>query len=131
MKRSLTGLLGAAAVLAVAGTALAQQLPPGYPSKRPQVAKGEETGLHNIHSMRKVGRKTCFVDHFHSGSGSGASKREAEASAVASWQSFTDFEYGGSWGSWRNAEAKSVQCEPGGLGGGWACTLNAIPCRPF
>lgn len=126
----LKAAVGAAALVAASVGVQAQQLPAGYP-KRPQVAKGEETGLHEIHSLRKVGRKTCFVDHFHHGSGSGQTRKAAEASAVQAWQSFTDFEYGGSWGNWRLAESRTMQCNQGGLGGGWSCSADAIPCRPF
>src|SRR5262249_14217075 len=31
----------------------------------------DETGVAGIHDWVKIGRKTCFVDHFHNGSGNG------------------------------------------------------------
>ncbi len=131
MKKIVCGIFLGFAALSVAGIAHAQDASGAPKKKRYQQVRAEETGMHNLHSMRKVGRKTCFIDHYHSGSGSGATKQEAESSAIGSWQSFTAWEYGGSWGSWRLSEAKSVSCDRGGLGGAWNCSINSIPCRPF
>ena len=107
----------AAAALVVAGSSFA-----------PAIA--DETGLASMHSWRKVGKKTCFVDHSHAGSGNGASKKAAEMAAISSWVSFTALEYGSSWADFRNAAAKEMRCGANGPGS-WSCNLDAIPCRPY
>lgn len=88
-----------------------------------------ETGMASIHAWRKVGRKTCLVDHEHAGSGSGPNRKVAELQAIRSWAGFTDLEYGDSWASYSNAIGKSVKCEA--ITGGMQCDLLATPCRPF
>jgi hypothetical protein len=93
------------------------------------IVEAQETGLASIHQWRKVGRKTCLVDHDHSGSGNGASKKAAEAAAISSWSSFTAWEYGPPWGSFRIAESKRMTCDGGGTA--FNCTVLAVACRPF
>lgn len=90
----------------------------------------DETGLASIHSWRKVGKKTCFIGHSHAGNGNGSSKKAAEASAIGSWVSFTALEYGSSWGDFRQAIEKSIQCNASGSNS-WTCNLDATPCRPY
>jgi hypothetical protein len=90
-------------------------------------ASADETGLASIHDLRVEGGRLCMSDHYHDGTGQAASKARAEAAAVRSWSSFTAFEYGGSWGSFRNAASKNMQCSHSG--GSWNCDANARPCR--
>lgn len=96
-------------------------------SSMPAVAM--ETGMAGIHSWRKVGKKTCLVDHQHSGSGSGQLRKIAEQEAVRSWASFTDFEYGARWASFNVAIEKRMTC--GAIPGGFQCDVLATPCRPY
>jgi len=113
MKRYTVGV--AALVMAlVAGDALAQS---------------QETGIAEIHSWTKVGRKTCMSDHFHDGSGSGASRVLAERAAVRAWVEFTAWEYGDSWGRYNMAVSKKATCSRESEG--WHCAVEARPCRPF
>lgn len=93
----------------------------------PYVASANETGLAGMHAWRKVGKKTCFVDHYHDGAGQGISRQKAEAEAIANWASFTALEYGSSWGSWSLAVNKSVKCDR--ITSEHKCNVSAIPCR--
>jgi hypothetical protein len=61
------------------------------------VAQANETGMASIHSWRKVGKKTCLVDHDHAGNGSGTNRQQAELAAIRAWTGFTDLEYGAAW----------------------------------
>ncbi|MGE5513116.1 MAG: hypothetical protein ACM31O_17940 [Bacteroidota bacterium] len=92
-------------------------------------AMAQETGLDALHAQVRVGGKICMLDHYHDGASNGAgSRKQAEAEAIESWASFTAWEYGNNWGSWRLAEGKSVSCDRGS--GSWTCTLQARPCKP-
>lgn len=71
-------------------------------------------------------RKSCWVDHYHYGSGSGKTKRSAKKAAIASWQSFTAWEYGAKWGKFRLAKDKRVSCS--GSRGSYSCQASGIPC---
>lgn len=87
-------------------------------------------GLEDLHSQRAEGGRWCMSDHFHTGSSSGQdSKQAAERSAIESWSSFTAWEYGNHWGSWRIAGSKSLRC--GNPSGSWGCQAEARPCRPL
>jgi hypothetical protein len=88
-----------------------------------------QDGLATIHDWVRIGNKTCMKDHFHSGAAAGQpSKKQAEAQAVGGWASFTAWEYGDHWARWRLAESRSVKCNKEGAG--WACTVEARPCKP-
>jgi hypothetical protein len=89
----------------------------------------EESGMASMHTWKKVGKKTCMVDHQHSGSGSGINKKAAELQAIRSWSGFTDLEYGSSWANFNIAIEKSVRCSPSI--GGVQCDLLATACRPW
>ena len=115
MKRSLF-TLSAAVILATSALAFVP------------AASASETGMASIHSWRKVGKKTCLVDHQHAGAGSGNSVKAAQAQAINSWASFTDLEYGSSWANFGNAVEKVMKCGPSG-GGSYQCDLLATPCR--
>ncbi len=93
------------------------------------MASAAETGMASIHSWRKVGKKTCMIDHEHSGTGSGINRKAAELSAIRSWASFTDLEYGDAWANFNHAIGKQMRCNSGM--GGVQCDLLATPCRPW
>ncbi|RTL63998.1 MAG: hypothetical protein EKK41_22250 [Hyphomicrobiales bacterium] len=91
-------------------------------------AVASETGVAQaLHSLQRVGGRTCLVDHYHDGSGSGPTRGAATAAAVSAWSGFTAWEYGSSWGRYGLARAKSVSCSRSGSG--WSCDISAIPCR--
>ena len=108
--RGLTGLIAAVALVGGAAQALA-----------------DDSGMAGIHAWRRVGDKTCFVDHSHEGSGRGSTQRTALAEAVRSWVDFTDLEYGSDWAVYGRSVEKSVACSPDA--GGFKCDISAIPCR--
>ncbi len=88
--------------------------------------EADDTGLASIHTWRKVGKKTCFVDHYHDGQGTGISRAIAEKSAITNWVGFTALEYGSDWGSYGNAVNKTMTCRQTNE---WVCDVSAIPCR--
>ena len=45
-------------------------------------AQAEETGIAEIHSWVKMGRKTCMADHYHSGTGNAETRGQAERQAI-------------------------------------------------
>jgi hypothetical protein len=91
-------------------------------------ALADDTGLANIHVLRREGGKLCMADHFHYGnSGVQRSRATAERAAIRSWQDFTDLEYGSSWARFYRAGSKRVSCRPGS--GGWNCDVEGRPCR--
>lgn len=72
--------------------------------------------------------KYCMAGHYHYGSSSGQrSKKVARREAIASWASFTMFEYGSAWGRFRRAIGRRVSCSRNETG--WGCNVEAIPCR--
>lgn len=75
------------------------------------------------------GRKSCRPDgHLHHGtSDSQPSKKAAQRAAIASWSSFTDFEYGPSWANFKHARYKSISCMS--KESGWSCSVEANPCK--
>ncbi len=89
-------------------------------------AQADDTGFASIHDWRREGRKTCFTDHFHSGTGYAKSKKAALRQAIISWSSFTATEYGSDWARWRLASSKGKRCDR--TGGGWDCYVEARPC---
>ena len=92
-----------------------------------EIAVGQDTGLASLHDWVRIGGKTCMADHFHDGSGSGPTRGLAQAAAVRAWQDFTEWEYGGRWGSYGNAISRSVRCS--GVRGYVSCSVSARPCR--
>ena len=70
-----------------------------------------------------------MTGHTHAGAGSGSTRAAAEAEAAANYSSFTAWEYGDQWGSWRLAAGKTASCSQ--AGGGWSCSIEARPCRPI
>lgn len=107
-------ILGALAAFAVLGAATGAAL-------------ADDTGFAYMHDLRKEGGRTCFTDHYHYGSGTGATKAAAQKSAIASWASFTDFEYGSDWARFSRAASKGMTCSRGG--GGFDCQIEARPCK--
>ena len=57
----------------------------------------DQTGLAEMHALRREGGRTCMSDHFHSGSSSGQRSRAAAETAPRSWADFTALEYGSDW----------------------------------
>lgn len=93
------------------------------------VAQSQETGLAEIHTWVKVGRKTCMLDHFHDGSGTGPTRAVAERAAIHAWAEFTAWEYGPHWGRYSMAASKKATCSR--ESGSWRCAVEARPCRPY
>jgi hypothetical protein len=88
----------------------------------------QDGGLAAMHSMRREGGRLCMADHWHYGSsGSQGSKAAAQRAAVASWQDFTDLEYGRAWARFSRAASKRIGCSRSGTG--WSCDAEARPCR--
>lgn len=92
-----------------------------------EAQKSAMTGLDLLHAQARVGGKTCMTDHEHGGEGTLASKKGASEAAIRHWESFTAWEYGKAWGSYRLADAKTMDCQAGGSG--WFCKTTARPCR--
>jgi hypothetical protein len=91
-------------------------------------ASAQDSGLASMHAMRREGGRLCMSDHWHYGSsGSQGSKAAAQRAAIASWQDFTDLEYGRAWARFSRAASKKIGCSSGG--GGWTCDAEARPCR--
>ena len=93
-----------------------------------QVASADDNGVGpTLHSVIRVGKKTCFEGHSHSGSGTGATQKVAEMSAINNWAGFTAWEYGTDWANINKAVKRSMKC--GRSGGGYSCDLEATPCK--
>jgi len=91
-------------------------------------ASAQDGGLAAMHAMRREGGRLCMSDHWHYGSsGSQGSKAAAQRAAIASWQDFTDLEYGRAWARFSRAASKKIGCSRGGAG--WTCDAEARPCR--
>jgi len=91
-------------------------------------AKADDSGLASIHAWKnEPGRRVCMADHFHDGSGSGKTQKDAEAAAQSSWRSFTIFEYGTDWGSYKLSVSQKMEC--GKSGEGWSCSTSSRPCK--
>ena len=74
---------------------------------------------------------SCMADHWHFGSTGGKpapTRKRALAAAIASWSSFTIWEYGRAFGSFKIAQDKTVSCERRG-GKQWVCNVSGRPCR--
>ncbi len=109
-KEIVTALAAVAAVCAISAPAMA-----------------DDTGFAYMHGLRKEGGRTCFTDHYHYGIGSGATKAAAQKDAIASWSSFTDFEYGSDWARFSRAASKAISCT--GPAGNVSCQIEARPCK--
>jgi hypothetical protein len=90
-------------------------------------ASADSTGFDSIHSQMRVGKKTCFVSHSHSGSGSGATRKIAEMQAISSWYGYTAGEYGSDWANINKAVKRTMSCSGGGSS--YTCNVEATPCR--
>ena len=88
-----------------------------------------ETGLATaLHDVRRERGRLCMTDHWHYGSsGTKSSKAAAQRAAIASWQDFTDLEYGSAWARFSRAASRKVGCSP--TGGGWTCDVEGRPCK--
>ncbi len=95
-----------------------------------QTASADETGLAAIHELKyEKGRRVCMTEHFHDGAGTGKTKKDAAHAAQRSWIDFTAFEYGSSWGSYKLAVSKTMDCSE--VGGEWSCMTTARPCKRY
>ena len=91
-------------------------------------AMAQDAGLAGMHTWRREGGRTCMADHWHYGSsGSQPTKAAAQRAAIASWQEFTNLEYGRAWSRFSRAASRRIGCSQGG--GGWSCDAEARPCR--
>jgi hypothetical protein len=91
-------------------------------------ARAQDAGLAGMHTWRREGGRTCMADHWHYGSsGSQPTKAAAQRAAIASWQDFTDLEYGRAWARFSRAAAKKMGCSRSSAG--WSCDAEARPCR--
>ena len=93
------------------------------------VSAATETGLATaLHSVRREGGRLCMTDHWHYGSSNGkSSKAAAQRAAIASWQDFTDLEYGSVWARFTRAASKKMGCSRASAG--WSCDVEARPCK--
>jgi hypothetical protein len=100
------------------GLALAALIAPAF---------ADQTGMAEMHSLRREGGRTCMSDHFHSGTSSGQrSRAAATAAAIRSWADFTALEYGSDWARYGKAASRSMRCRSSA--DGWGCDLEARPC---
>jgi hypothetical protein len=91
-------------------------------------ASAQESGLAAMHAMRRERGKLCMSDHWHYGSsGASSTKKAAQRAAIASWQDFTDLEYGRAWARFSRAASKKIGCSHNSAG--WSCDAEARPCR--
>ncbi len=93
------------------------------------VSAATETGLATaLHAVRREGGRLCMTDHWHYGSSNGkATKAAAQRAAIASWQDFTDLEYGSVWARFSRAASKKMGCSRASAG--WSCDVEARPCK--
>ncbi len=93
----------------------------------PFVVFADDTGFASSHDWVKVGGKTCFADHAHSGSGDGLTKAVARTAAIREWAGFTALEYGSVWARYSVSVAQRVAYTKAEKG--WSATVEARPCR--
>ena len=70
-----------------------------------------------LHDQKIHDGKVCFSQHTHYAAGSSLKE------AIRRWEGFTAWEYGGAWGRWQNAWAKTVSCAKN------RCEITGRPCR--
>lgn len=87
----------------------------------------DETGFDAMHAQRREAGKVCMIDHYHYGNGAGKTKQAALAAAAQSWASFTDFEYGSTWASFKKAAGKEISYTK--TASGWNADVNARACK--
>jgi hypothetical protein len=75
----------------------------------------------------RIGGRTCFADHYHTGAGAGATKEAARQLAIRSWADFVDFEYGSAWA--RFSLAASARTNYTKEASGWSAVIEARPCK--
>jgi hypothetical protein len=91
-------------------------------------ASADVTGLASMHALRRERGRTCMSDHWHFGSsGQQGSRRAAQRAAIASWQDFTDLEYGSAWARYSRSASRKMSCSR--AGSGWSCNVESRPCR--
>jgi hypothetical protein len=90
-------------------------------------AAADDTGFATSHSMVKVGGKSCFADHAHSGSGDGKTKGVALQAALKSWWEYTAGEYGSDWARWGKSAGQVVKYTK--TESGWSAYVQSRPCK--
>jgi hypothetical protein len=93
----------------------------------PAPTLADETGFDAMHAQRREAGKVCMIDHFHYGNGAGKTKPAALAAAAQSWASFTAFEYGSTWASFKKAAGKQISYTKTATG--WNADVNARACK--
>jgi hypothetical protein len=94
----------------------------------PASVLAQQTGLAGMHQWAPVGRnKTCLATHFHNGAGTGKTKKDAERAAIQSWEAFTSWEYGASWGRFALSESKTINCDRT-TASEYSCQVSSRPC---
>jgi hypothetical protein len=92
-------------------------------------ARADDSGLASIHDWKNErGSRVCMADHYHDGAGKGKTRLDAEAVAKSSWTSFTIFEYGTDWGSYKLAASPTMTCS-NAAAESWSCSTSARPCK--
>ena len=86
-----------------------------------------DDGMAGMHGQRVERNKICFDDHSHAGGAEGKTKRAAHRDAIREWRSFTAWEYGSIWGSYKRAAGKTVEYTKAKVG--WFARVIARPCR--
>ena len=89
-------------------------------------ARADETGLADLHDLRREKGRLCMTDHWHYGNGTGSSRKAAQADAISSWATFVDLEYGSDWARYSKAGSRKVSCSQGSA---WNCQVEARPCK--
>ncbi len=90
-------------------------------------ATADQTGMAGIHEWVKERGRTCFKNHFHSGSsGVKKTKKAAMRAAIQDWWEYTAGEYGSDWARFRRAASRGKRCTR--ESGGWSCYVEARPC---
>ena len=90
-------------------------------------ALADDTGFASAHDKVKVGGKSCFATHAHSGFGDGATKEAARQAALKTWYEYTAFEYGSDWAHWSKSTAQKVSYTKAEKG--WSATVESRPCK--
>jgi hypothetical protein len=91
-------------------------------------ASAQETGIHKMHDVARVGGKLCMTSHEHYGeSPPVAAPNAGRTLAIHKWQMFTADEYGKAWGIYANAVGKKEKCV--GTAPNLICSVEARPCR--
>ncbi|MFT7577378.1 MAG: hypothetical protein ACI9XZ_003775 [Alphaproteobacteria bacterium] len=90
-------------------------------------AYANDDSMASMHGQRVERNKICFDGHTHTGGAEGKTKRAAHRAAIREWRSFTAWEYGSTWSSYKRASGKTVSYSKAEVG--WLARVEARPCR--